>query len=79
MAASFTKLFTDHPASVGESYLQHLISAGRFSVHLIVGGLACFIHALLPFMFVNTARSTVQKLNEVLVLNRSNVSQEELD
>ena len=37
-------LFTDHPASVGETYAQHLGSASFFGSRMILAGLACMLH-----------------------------------
>ncbi|MEE8545441.1 MAG: DUF6356 family protein, partial [Alphaproteobacteria bacterium] len=33
--------FTEHPASVGESYLEHLAMALSFAVPMMLGALAC--------------------------------------
>ena len=63
-------LFTAHPRSVGESYAEHMRTAVGFGVHMIAGGLACLVHAVLPFLFVRTASSTVANLYEVMVRNR---------
>jgi len=46
--------FTDHPRSIGESYFQHLFFATVFGLKMVVAGLACIIHAFLPFLFKNT-------------------------
>ncbi|GEM_PF-1058788 len=62
---------TEHPASVGESYFQHLRMAVGFSVRLVGGGLACFVHALLPFLFTHTGSSTIAILHERMVVNRA--------
>jgi len=70
MSNPLIKMFTEHPASVGESYFGHLISAGGFSLRMIAAGLACFIHALLPFLFVSTGRQTILRLHDVMVVNR---------
>ncbi len=35
-----TKLFTDHPASVDETYGEHLVMATGFGVRMILGGFA---------------------------------------
>jgi len=51
------KLFTDHPNSVGESYLQHGLVAFSYSIKLFFASIVCFVHALLPFLFKTTARS----------------------
>ncbi len=65
-----TKLFTEHPASVGESYLQHMASATSFALRMVGAGLCCFIHGLLPFLFVKTGSNTVARLHERMVVNR---------
>lgn len=52
---TITRLFTDHPASVDETYFEHMRFAGRFSVTLFAAGLAALVHALLPFCFEKTA------------------------
>jgi hypothetical protein len=63
-------LFTEHPASVGETYLQHLVSAVGFALSMIGAGLCCLIHGLLPFLFVRTGSSTVVQLHDQMVINR---------
>ncbi|HEY7902538.1 MAG TPA: DUF6356 family protein [Casimicrobiaceae bacterium] len=47
--------FTAHPASVGETYGEHLRFALRFGLRMTGGGLAAIVHAFLPFLFVTTA------------------------
>jgi hypothetical protein len=47
--------FTAHPASVGETYAEHLWFALRFGARMTAGGLAALVHAFLPFLFVTTA------------------------
>src|SRR3546814_7556813 len=42
---SLRTLFTDHPATVGETYWQHLGGAWGFSWRLMAASLACLIHA----------------------------------
>ena len=64
------KLFNDHPASVGENYLQHLITALSFSVELLLAALACLVHALLPFLFVKTGSQRIISLYEKMVSHR---------
>ena len=63
-------LFTDHPASVGESYAQHLGSASSFGGRMILAGFACMLHGLLPFLFIRTGRQTIELLHERMVVNR---------
>jgi len=64
-------LLTEHPASVGETYTQHLASATGFSLRMIAAGLACLIHALLPFLFVKTGSNAIVALHDRMVLNRA--------
>lgn len=64
-------LFTEHPAAVGETYLQHLCSATGFAARMIGGGLACLLHGLLPFLFVRVGSATIDKLHDRMIVNRS--------
>lgn len=63
-------LFTEHPAAVGETYGEHMATAGWFARELLVAGLACAVHALLPFLFVRTASIRVERLHDRMVRNR---------
>ncbi|MFM5886156.1 MAG: DUF6356 family protein [Novosphingobium sp.] len=64
------RLFTEHPASVGESYTEHLAVAAGFGVRMILGGFACLIHGLLPFLFVRTGSKQITTLHSSMVINR---------
>ena len=63
-------LFTDHPASVGETYGEHLQVAGSFGLRMILGGIACLLHGLLPFLFTRTGSNTIARLHERMVISR---------
>ena len=63
-------LFCDHPASVNETYGEHLVVASGFALRLIVGGLACLVHAVLPFLFVKTGSVIIEELHDRMVVNR---------
>jgi Family of unknown function (DUF6356) len=63
-------LFTDHPASIGETYGQHLRHASGFGLRMILGGCACLIHGLLPFLFVKTGSRQIRSLHDRMVTNR---------
>lgn len=64
------RLFNEHPASVGESYWEHLLRASWFAGRMLMGAGACFIHALLPFLFVKTGSETIQQLHTAMVSHR---------
>ena len=63
-------LFSEHPASVGESYLTHLLAASAFALRLLAGGLACLVHAVLPFLFVHTGSDCVSRLHQEMLARR---------
>ena len=64
------RLFTDHPASVGENYREHLVTASGFGARMVLAGLACMVHALLPFLFVKTGSQQISGLYDQMVANR---------
>ena len=59
----FFRSFTEHPATVNETYFQHFLFAMRFAVLLIAAGLAALIHALLPALCAHTASKVVGRLH----------------
>ncbi len=63
--------FTEHPAWVGETYGEHMVSAWSFSARMAVGALACFVHGLLPFLFTRTGSGIIAELHNRMILNRS--------
>jgi hypothetical protein len=64
MTARITRIFTDHPDAVGESYLEHMAFAGWFSSRLAMAAGAALVHAVLPFLFETTASRIVRQLHE---------------
>jgi len=63
------RLLTDHPASVGETYLEHMGQATSFGTTMILAGIACLIHGLIPAWFVSTGK-TISRLHDRMVINR---------
>ena len=62
--------FTEHPASVNETYAQHLGMACSFAGPMFVGACACLVHALLPFLFLKTGSSIIDRLHARMVTSR---------
>ncbi|APV49682.1 hypothetical protein BWI17_08315 [Betaproteobacteria bacterium GR16-43] len=62
--------FTEHPNSVGETYGQHALFAMRYGVKMTVGGLAAFVHGLLPFLFRTTGSRITDELSATLAAAR---------
>jgi len=65
------RLFTEHPASVGESYVEHMHSAFTFGARMLAAGCACLLHGVLPFLFVTTGSSAVRHLHDRMITHRS--------
>lgn len=66
----FQRMFRDHPRSVDETYGEHLLAAGSFGTTMVLAGLACLIHALVPGLFVNSGSAAIERLHEKMVVNR---------
>ena len=64
------RLFTEHPASVGESYWGHLLHACCFSGKMFLGAGACLLHAIFPFLCVKTGSTAITELYSAMVINR---------
>lgn len=57
-----TRVFLDHPRSVDESYVQHMVFAGRFSLKLFAAGAAALVHAVIPCLFEKTASRMIAEM-----------------
>jgi hypothetical protein len=64
------RYFTEHPASVGETYREHMSRAAWFGTRMMLGGMACMVHAVLPFLFVRTGSRAIAELNVRMVTHR---------
>lgn len=64
------RLFNEHPASVGESYTEHMGTAWSFSARMLIAGLACFVHGIFPFLFVKTGSQAITELHDRMVTHR---------
>lgn len=64
------QLFTDHPASVGEGYCEHMAVSFSFSMSLLGAACAAFVHGLFPFLFARTGSRTISRLHQRMVINR---------
>ena len=70
LISKVNRAFCEHPASVGESYLEHSVTAGGFGWALLKASFACFVHALLPFAFEKTGSKAITELHAKMVSNR---------
>jgi len=63
--------FTAHPHSVGETYFEHGVFAGRYGVKMMLGGLAALLHGIFPFLFQTTGSRITRELNAALDASRA--------
>ena len=57
-----TNIFTKHPKEVGETYLEHMFNAVRFSLTFLLLFVVALIHSIFPFLFTKTASCVVQEM-----------------
>ena len=57
-----TNIFTKHPKEVGETYLEHMWNALRYSFTFLLLFFVALIHSILPFLFTKTAGCVVQEM-----------------
>ena len=53
------RLFSEHPASVGETYGEHFHVAGHFAFELAKASALCAVHAVFPALYTRTASTKV--------------------
>lgn len=64
------KIFNDHPASVGETYFEHMGMATGFALRMLAGSIACLIHAVIPCLCERTGSRQIITLYDRMVANR---------
>jgi hypothetical protein len=64
------RLFRDHPASVNETYLQHMSMASSFGWAMLKASGACFVHAVIPGLCERTGSRIITQLHGRMVTNR---------
>jgi hypothetical protein len=63
--------FQEHPRSVGETYREHAVHATQFGFAMLLGALACLVHAAFPWLCTAAGSRTVARLHDRMVSNRS--------
>lgn len=59
----FARLFTDHPASVGESYFEHLAASLGTAGRLAAAAAGCVVHAVVPGLCRTTGSDAILALH----------------
>ena len=58
-----SKLLTKHLNDVDETYHQHFFHAAWYFVMLLTAAVCALVHAILPFLFENTASRIIYALH----------------
>lgn len=67
-------LFTEHPRSLGMSWADHAAGAVKIGAQLIGAGAACFVHAIVPGWFTETAGRTITGMYDHMMSRRAGAS-----
>jgi len=72
-----SRLFTDHPRSLGMSWAAHGVGAVKIGATLVGAGLACLVHAIIPGWFTQTAGKTVTDMYDHMNARRAGAANPE--
>ena len=64
------RIFVDHPATVGETYFEHMGVSASFGAAMLRGALACFVHAIVPSLCTRTGSTVINRLHYRMVTHR---------
>jgi hypothetical protein len=67
--------FTVHLREVGETYLEHGAFACGYGLKMMLGGIAAFLHGLVPFLFQTTGSRITRELNAALEESRARAAE----
>jgi hypothetical protein len=59
----FDRLFTEHPRTVGESYLEHLAAAWGVGFRLLAAGGKCLVHGFVPGLCKTAGSDAILQLH----------------
>ena len=71
--------FTEHPASVGESYGEHFKVAAGFAGSLAIAAAAAAVHAVVPSRCTKTASKRIIAMHEQMTSGARGANLESVD
>lgn len=71
------RAFTEHPASVGETYTEHMRVAAHFAKELSLAAGAAAVHAIVPSMCCTSASDRIMKLHAEMTTGARGEAREE--
>lgn len=66
LAQQLHKIFTEHPAATGETYLEHLWFTVSMSTRFVIVSAILLTHGILPFTFTRTASNRIEKIYAIM-------------
>ena len=72
--AALSKLFTAHPAKVGENYFEHMLFAFKFSGRLFRAAFAAFAHGVVPAVCETTASQAILDMHSEIRARRAEMA-----
>ena len=65
-------IFTKHPHSIGETYLEHMKKALNTAIKVQLVVFIILTHAIFPFLFEHLGSDEIEKINDELQHRRNN-------
>jgi Family of unknown function (DUF6356) len=65
-----SRIFLEHPKTVGETYWEHFRVASSFGVAMVSGGVKAMVHAVLPNVYETAGSDTIRRLHNIMVEKR---------
>ena len=75
--SGFARLFTEHPNSLGMTWADHGAGAAKIGFELLGAAGACFVHAIVPGWFTETAGKKIVDLSDHIRQRRAGASHPE--
>jgi len=60
-----------HLKEINETYLEHMHFAQKCGWRMVIAGLACVIHSIIPNIFASTASNALRILNQEIIDRRN--------
>ena len=73
------EIFHDHPARVGESYVEHMFFALGFAARLFRAAFAALVHGVVPCLHETTASTEVLAMHDEIRARRALMNQDRVE
>ncbi len=63
---NMSKKFTEHPATVDETYFEHMAFAAGMSKKLLKAAWCCAVHAVMPWRHCTSGSTAIKEMHEIV-------------